>query len=111
MNKISKTTSTIYAILLIGGGIMGFVKAHSTISLLTGITSGVLILILLNKSKKKPKLSYDYITAISLILGLFFAYRFALHNVFMPSGLMLMLSAISFTVVGFSGLKQTKQKS
>ena len=113
MNKLSKTTSTIYAILLIIGGIMGFVKAHSTISLLTGITSGVLIFIFLKqgeKGGKKVKASYDYITALSLTLGLFFGYRFAIHNVFMPGGLMLMLSAITFAVVGFSGFKHDKQK-
>ena len=111
MNKISKTTSTIYAILLILGGTMGFIKAHSLISLITGIASGVLIFILINKGKKKPKLGYDYITALSFILAMFFGYRFALHGAFMPGGLMLMLSAITFTVVGFSAFKQNKQKS
>ena len=111
MNKISKTTSTVYAVLLICGGIMGFVKAHSTISLLTGITSGVLILILLKQGEKKAKSSYDYITALSLLLGLFFGYRFAMNNAFMPGGLMLMLSTITFSVVGFSGFQQNKQKS
>lgn len=111
MNKISKTTSTIYAILLILGGTMGFLKAHSIASLITGVISGVLIFTLIDKSKKKPKVSYDYITAISFLLAMFFGYRFAMHSVFMPSGLMLMLSAITFTVVGFSSFKQSKQKS
>ena len=111
MNKLSNMTSTVYAALLICGGIMGFVKAHSAISLLTGIASGILIFILLKQSEKKAKTAYDLITAFSLALGLFFGYRFAMHNVFIPSGLMLMLSAINFTVVGFSGFKHNKQKS
>ena len=110
MNKLSTTTSTIYAALLILGGIIGFLKAHSMISLIAGIVSGAIVFALLKNAVKKAKTSYDYITALSLMLGLFFGYRFAMHNVFIPSGLMLMLSTINFTVVGFSGFKHGKSK-
>ena len=49
MDKISTMISVIYSIMLIGGGFMGFVKAHSKWSLITGLirTSCIFIVLFL----------------------------------------------------------------
>ena len=102
MDKLSSIVSLVYGILVIAGGVMGFVKAHSKYSLITGLVSGIIVLI---SCKLNTKGSYLFICAVSLMLAGFFAYRFAHTHAFMPSGLMLTLSAVSFCVVGLGWLK------
>ena len=105
MNQISKTTSYIYGVVLILGGILGFVKAGSTISLLTGLTSGLLVFLSCKIGTTKPKEGYLYVAAISLVLAIFFTIRFAATSHFMPNGLMLVLSTMTFVIVGLNYLK------
>lgn len=109
MDPLSQTISLIYAIILILGGIMGYVKAQSMISLATGLISGVLVFISSKIGKSNPKASYLYISSISLILAGFFSYRYASTHAFMPAGLMLLLSTITFVVVGLNFLKSFKK--
>ena len=107
MDKFSKLVSLIYGAMLILGGIMGFLKAHSTISLITGGVSGLIVLM---SSKMKQKSSYLYVSAISLVLAGFFSYRFAHSHAFMPAGLMLILSTTAFCIVSLSYFKSRKKK-
>ncbi len=107
MDKFSKLISLIYGTMLILGGLMGFLKAHSKVSLITGAISGLIVLL---SCKIKSKSSYLYISAISLILCGFFSYRFAGSHSFMPSGLMLILSTTTFCVVSLSWFKSRKKK-
>ncbi len=106
MDKLSKLVSLIYGIMLILGGVMGFLKAHSKVSLITGVLSG---LIVLYSSKIKSKSSYLYVSAISLVLAGFFSYRFAHTHALMPAGLMLVLSTTAFCVVSLSYFKSRKK--
>ena len=108
MNQISTLVSNLYAILLILGGVMGFIKAHSKISLITGSISGILVLLACKIGSKSPKEGYLFISAISLVLSIFFATRFSHTGAFMPSGLMLILSVTTFAVVGLNWLKKGK---
>lgn len=105
MNKTSKTVSSIYGILLIIGGIMGFVKAHSKMSLITGLVSGIFIFTACKLGEKKPYEAYLFISAISLALAGFFAGRFSYSHAFMPAGLMLILSVTTLVVVGMNIVK------
>ena len=107
MDKFSKLVSLIYGVMLILGGVMGFLKAHSKVSLITGALSGLIVLL---SCKIKSKSSYLYVSAISLILAGFFSYRFAHNHVFMPAGLMLILSTTTFCVVSLSWFKSKKKK-
>ena len=109
MDPLSQTISLIYAIILILGGIMGYIKAHSVISLLTGFISGVLVFISCKLGKNNPKAAYLYISSISLILAGFFSYRYSLTHTFMPAGLMVLLSTITLVVVGLNFLKCCKK--
>lgn len=109
MNQISSAISNLYAILLVLGGIMGFIKAHSRMSLITGVISGILVFLACKIGEKKPKEGYLFVSAVSLVLSIFFASRFSHTHAFMPSGLMLILSVTTFAVVGLSWLKKGKK--
>ena len=106
MDKFSKLVSLIYGVMLILGGVMGFLKAHSKVSLITGAISGLIVLL---SCKIKSKSSYLYVSAVSLILAGFFSLRFAHSHAFMPAGLMLILSTTTFCIVSLSWFKSTKK--
>lgn len=105
MDKLSSMISTIYGIVLIVGGAMGFVKAHSKMSLLSGLVSGVLVLLACQIGNKNPKAGYLFIASISLVLGMFFSMRFAMSHAFMPAGLMVLLSTITYVFVARGWMK------
>ena len=105
MNQVSLLVSNLYAILLILGGVFGFMKAHSAWSLVTGVISGILVLMACKTGANNPKTGYLYVSAISLILCGFFGYRFAITHAVMPAGIMLLLSTTTLVVVGLNLLK------
>jgi uncharacterized membrane protein (UPF0136 family) len=108
MNALSTAISNIYAILLIAGGIMGYMSAKSKISLITGVISGLMVLMACRIGKEKPRDGYLFVGAISLLLAIFFALRFAVNHAFMPGGLMLILSTTTLVVVGLSLFRSSK---
>ena len=109
MDKLSKLLSYIYAIILFVGGIFGFTKVHSKISLLTGAVSALLVLVSCKIGNEHPKSAYLYISAISLVLAGFFSYRYSLTHSFMPAGLMVLVSVTTLAVVGLNYLKSAKK--
>lgn len=109
MNNISNFISIIYAVLLIVGGAIGFLKAKSIISLISGALSGLLVLLAYKFGTRDPKSAYLYIAAISLCLAIFFLIRYSASQVFIPSGLMFLLSTTTFVVIGLSFLKSQKK--
>lgn len=93
----------IFAALTIVGGVMGFVKAGSTASIVAGGISGVLIVIaaLLLKTNLVVGLALGGVVALALAGR--FAPAFISTGKFMPAGMMTILSAIAvvLTVVAF----------
>ncbi|HEY3861178.1 MAG TPA: TMEM14 family protein [Verrucomicrobiae bacterium] len=79
----------VYIALLFAGGLMGFIKANSKISLITSsIFAALLALCALGIIK--PFYIADILVGLLLVI---FGMRFAKGKKFMPSGLMLALSA------------------
>lgn len=109
MEQISKVTSYTLGGALIIGGLIGFISAQSVISLVVGSISGVLVFIACKLGEKKTKEGYLFIAAISLVIALFFATKFAESRILMPHGLMLTLSTTTFAVVGLNYLKSKKK--
>jgi uncharacterized membrane protein (UPF0136 family) len=85
----------VYIVLLVAGGLMGFFKAGSRISLITSSIFAVL-LALCALAIIRPFWIANVLIALLLVV---FGVRFAKGRKFMPSGLMLALSAIVLAVL------------
>ena len=85
----------IFAIITAAGGIMGFVKAHSTPSLIAGVTSGLLLAVAgyLMPIKPTPAIIVGLVTSI-LLLGKFLP-AYLKKGAVMPAVPMIILSAIA----------------
>jgi uncharacterized membrane protein (UPF0136 family) len=80
----------VYIVLLLVGGLMGFIKAKSKASLIMSVLfAAALALCALGKIQNPPHLA-EFLVGFLLV---FFGVRFAKGKKFMPSGLMLVLSA------------------
>lgn len=86
-----------YSILMIIGGYFGH-RAGSSISLITSVTAGGALIFLWFLSQLGQTWGDAAINTILALLGLFFAYRFALTGKFMPGGLMLCLTVVMFLI-------------
>ncbi len=88
-------TTLIYGILSIVGGAIGYKQAGSQVSLISGLISGLLLLIsaylLFGGSPAGPLLAI----IISIILIVVFAIRLAKTRKFMPAGLMILFGVVN----------------
>ncbi len=91
------TTSTllwIYVALLLGGGLMGFLKAKSKISLITSLVFGGFIAL-----SAAGILPASLATLLIGVLVIVFSLRLIKTRKFMPAGLMLLVSAITLVLL------------
>ncbi len=94
-----KNISLLFGLLTIVGGVIGYIKAGSTASLIAGGVSGtLLILFTLMYIKQKAWAVYG-ILAVSVLLFARFITPFLETYAIMPAGLMVVLSAIN--IIGF----------
>ena len=89
-----ETILWIYIVLLVIGGLIGFLKAKSKISLLTSVAFGAVLAVC----------ALDYVRiewawGILSFLALFFLLRFLKSKKFMPSGMMTLLTFATIFVV------------
>jgi uncharacterized membrane protein (UPF0136 family) len=93
----------VFGLLTIAGGVMGYVKAGSSISLIAGSISGVLLLVaaFLLPSHVVPGLVIGGL--VSFLLGAQFLPKFFASGKMMPAGLMSLLSVLGvvFTIVAW----------
>ncbi|GAC1472288.1 MAG: hypothetical protein NVSMB9_19350 [Isosphaeraceae bacterium] len=95
---IAHITLGIYALLLAVGGVMGFVKARSRASLISGLLSSAFALVALGLSLAKFRFGFPLGMLLAVVLFVLFGYRYALRNrKFMPNG---MLAVVSLVVIG-----------
>lgn len=95
MSNTVITVLWVYIALLLAGGLMGFIKAGSKISLIVSAIFAVL-LALCALGILKPFYIADILVGLLLVV---FGVRFAKGRKFMPSGLMLALSAAMLAVL------------
>ena len=88
----------VFGILTIAGGIVGYVKAGSVVSIIAGSISGILLLVAawLMPDRQAAGLIVALIVSV-LLAGQFVPKFFSTHKV-MPAGLMSVLSAIGIIV-------------
>jgi uncharacterized membrane protein (UPF0136 family) len=89
-----------YALLVTAGGILGYVKARSRPSLISGLISGLALAIAWYTSLQNLKAGLVLATLFALGLLIVFALRFRRTNKWMPAGLMEIVSLIA--TVGFA---------
>ena len=91
----------IYIVLLLAGGLMGFIKAGSKISLITSAAFAALLALCALNIIKPFWIANIIVGALVLVFGM----RFAKGKKFMPSGLMLALSTIMLLVLLSANLR------
>jgi len=84
-----------FSVLLVAGGLMGFLKAKSRISLLTSLVFALLLGLC-----AMDVFTWEYMDdMVLMILVLFFGMRFAKTKKFMPGGLMAVLSIVTLALL------------
>lgn len=89
----------VYSILLFIGGIIGYVTSHSIASIAMGSIFGLLILASGIGMLKGSVLAFFGAAGLSLLMTLFFAYRFYLGGKFMPGGMMALLGLVTLIIL------------
>jgi len=84
----------IYGVIVALGGVMGFVKAGSQISLIMGLSFGLLLIGSSVTIFKKKFIGAYIACAVSLILGAMFLFRYCNSHNFFPSAFMAIVSAL-----------------
>jgi uncharacterized membrane protein (UPF0136 family) len=87
----------IYIVLLLAGGVMGFVKAGSKISLITSSIFAILLALCVLGIIRPFYIAEILIGLLIVVFGM----RFAKGRKFMPSGLMLGMSAVVLAILLF----------
>jgi len=86
-----------YALLNLVGGTIGYVVAHSLISLIASSFFALCLLICSLFIGKKQMVAYHIATFLTACLFTFFTYRFLLTYKFIPGGMMALISGILLT--------------
>ena len=82
-----------YGIFLLTGAYFGF-KAGSRVSLIMGLTTGLLTFLGLYLTFVNAKNAYLFLTALAGLLTCVFIMRFIKTQQFMPSGMLMLISAL-----------------
>jgi uncharacterized membrane protein (UPF0136 family) len=89
------TVLWIYILLLLAGGLFGFLKAGSKVSLITSAGAAAALILTAIPGLLGPGLARGLADAIMAALLVVFAIRLAKTKKFMPSGLMLAITAVA----------------
>jgi uncharacterized membrane protein (UPF0136 family) len=106
--KATAVIVCIYGLLIALGGIMGFVQSGSTISLISGSSFGVALLLcsyLIAKGKSAARYAALVLT---FLLDAIFTFRFTKTLHFMPAGLLSILSLVVLIVITLQIRKNSK---
>lgn len=88
----------IYIILLIVGGLIGFLKAKSQVSLVTSVAFAVVLIFAAIPGLLMPKTAAGLANAVMAVLLVVFTIRLTKTKKFMPSGLMLVITVASLAL-------------
>lgn len=98
-HQVALYEGLVYGFLLIIGGVIGFKKAHSKASLYAGSASGVFAVVFSYLGLQgNDLLALFLLAAEAIILSAFFYMRYSSSKKFMPSGMMLVVSALSLVI-------------
>ena len=92
------TVLWIYIILILAGGLFGFFKAKSRVSLITSAVAAALLVITAIPGLLQPSLARGLADLIMAALLVVFAVRLAKTKKFIPSGMMLIITALALAL-------------
>lgn len=95
----SLIAALIYGILAIIGGIIGYIKANSQVSLFSGVISGLLLILAAYFQIQGQAWALILAVLVTVSLVIFFALRLAKTRKFMPAGLMVILGVLALTLM------------
>lgn len=93
--------ASLYGILSIIGGIIGYKSAGSKVSLISGIISGLLLLVAVYLQLQGQTWGLTLAVIVTGILVIVFAIRLAKTRKFMPAGLMVVLGIAALAAMLF----------
>jgi uncharacterized membrane protein (UPF0136 family) len=102
LNVAAQASVLVYALLVLGGGIMGFKKAKSKPSLIAGLISAALLTSAFAMTMIDFKAGLLIADIVALALLLVFIIRLAKTKKFMPSGLMVIFSIVETALLTFA---------
>lgn len=85
----------VYGLLAGLGGILGYVKARSQTSLISGLISGILLIISGIAQQQGATWGLPMAIGVTIVLIIVFAIRFAKTRKFMPAGLMVIAGILA----------------
>ena len=92
MRNFPNTVLWIYIILLLVGGLIGFFKAKSKVSLITSAVFAAILVLAVLPGVFQPAFARNLVNVILALLLVVFAVRLGKTRKFMPSGLMLVVT-------------------
>jgi uncharacterized membrane protein (UPF0136 family) len=84
-----------YGILAVAGGILGYVKAGSQTSLISGLVSGILLIVAGIAHQQGTNWGLPLAVVVTVALISVFAVRYFKTRKFMPSGLMVLAGLLA----------------
>ena len=95
MQKFANAVLWVYILLLLVGGLVGFLKAKSQISLITSVAAAAVLCLAAIPGILAPAFGQNLIAVVMVVLLVVFAIRLAKTKKFMPSGLMLVITGLA----------------
>jgi uncharacterized membrane protein (UPF0136 family) len=96
----------IFGLLTIAGGVIGFVKAGSTASIIAGSISGILLLLAAFLMPQQLAVALIIVAVVSILLAGRFLPAFLKTGKMMPAGMMAILSVIGLVVAIVAWMKK-----
>jgi uncharacterized membrane protein (UPF0136 family) len=81
-----------YVVLLLIGGLIGFFKAKSKVSLIMSVVLAAVLSLAILPGVFQPAFARDMVSVILALLLVVFAFRLATTRKFMPGGMMMLLT-------------------
>jgi uncharacterized membrane protein (UPF0136 family) len=99
MNNFTVKVLWAYIILLLAGGLIGFFKAKSKVSLIASVVFAAMLILTTLRGVFQPAFARDLANLILVALLLVFALRLGKTRKFMPSGLILIATVAVLVVL------------
>lgn len=106
--KVTATLVFVYGLLITLGGLFGFIKGGSNISLISGGSFGISLLIAAHFISQGKIIAQYFALVLTFLLDGIFTYRFAKTLQFFPAGFLSLTSLLVLIVIALKVRKTLK---